>query len=244
MKAAPEPAGAALPSVGIVGGTGAHGRGLALRLAMAGHAVALGSRDRARSSGATADVQRRAAPFGARLDLAATTNAAAAESGDVVLLAMPWDYEADLVTALRPVLAGKIVVSCANPLAFDATGPVHVSSEHPSAAERAADLLPESSVVGAFHHLSAQTLLDPACLLASEDVLVCGDDADAKAVVEELCRSVTGRAGIDAGPLRMARQIEPFTVVLISVNRRYATGTGISLRHSDVQRPPALVRPA
>ena len=233
------------PTIGIIGGTGAHGRGLALRLAAAGHRVVLGSRDRARARSAVSDLARRAGGAAAvRPDLVAATNASAAAAADVVLLALPWDHEADLVTGLRPALAGKVVISCANPLAFDAMGPHQAASPHPSAAERTAALLPDARVVGAFHHLSAQRLLDPAAELSTEDVLVCGDEPEAKAVVQRLCRSVTGRPGIDAGPLRLARQIEPFTAVLISVNRRYGIRTGISLSHVDTYEAPVLARPA
>lgn len=233
------------PTVGIIGGTGAHGRGLALRLAVAGHRVLLGSRDRTRARSAVADVVARAAGVpGRRPDLVPGTNATAAAAGEVVLLALPWDHEAELVTGLAPALAGKVVISCANPLAFDRTGPHQAATSHPSAAERTAALLPGARVVGAFHHLSAQNLLDPAAELSGEDVLVCGDEPEAKAVVQRLCRSVTGRPGVDAGPLRLARQIEPFTAVLISVNRRYGVRTGINLSHVGTHEPPVLARPA
>jgi predicted dinucleotide-binding enzyme len=65
--------------------------------------------------------------------------------------------------------------------------------------------------------------------LTHEDVLVCGDDADAKAVVIELAHAVTGHDGVDAGPLRMARILEPLTAVLISVNKRYKVRSGIAV---------------
>ena len=88
-------------------------------------------------------------------------------------------------------------------------------------------MLPESTVVGAFHHLSAVTLITDELL--TEDVLVCGDDADAKSVVIELARAVTQRPGIDAGKLRLARQLEPLTAVLISINRAYKVHSGIRI---------------
>lgn len=84
-------------------------------------------------------------------------------------------------------------------------------------------------VVGAFHHISAVNLWSPGEQAADEDVLVCGDDTEAKAVVADLARTVVGGRGIDAGPLRMARVLEPLTTVLISVNKRYRTRSGIAM---------------
>jgi 8-hydroxy-5-deazaflavin:NADPH oxidoreductase len=89
--------------------------------------------------------------------------------------------------------------------------------------------LPDSPVVGAFHHLSAATLLGEAELLDHEDVLVCGDDKGAKQKAIALAATVTGKPGIDAGPLRLARQLEPLTAVLISVNERYKVRSGIAV---------------
>jgi hypothetical protein len=153
---------------------------------------------------------------------------------------MPWNADGSLISQLGPALRGKVVVSCANPIGFDSHGPHQIDTGYGSAAEHVAALLPDSQVVGAFHHLSAQALLDPDGDLSADDVLVCGDDDAAKATVRQLCRVVTGRTGIDAGPLRLARQIEPFTAVLISVNRRYRTRTAVGLRHvADLEPPDA-----
>ncbi|HWM75173.1 MAG TPA: NADPH-dependent F420 reductase, partial [Nocardioides sp.] len=98
-----------------------------------------------------------------------------------------------------------------------------------SAAESAQRIAPDAEVVGAFHHVSAVTLWGDDDFLADEDVLVCGDTTEAKQVVMELARCVTGRDGIDAGRLRMARQLEPLTAVLISVNKKYKTHSGVRI---------------
>lgn len=156
-------------------------------------------------------------------------NAKAAETADLVVLAIPFDGHDELVADLAPQLAGKVVVSCINPLGFDKRGPYGLDLGSSSAAERAQALLPHSHVVGAFHHLSAVALLGEADVLDHEDVLVCGDDADAKARVIELAATVTGKPGVDAGALRLARQLEPLTAVLISINRRYKVRSGISV---------------
>lgn len=209
-------------SIAIIGGTGPQGRGLAYRLATSGHEVILGSRDEERARTAADELAVR---LPSTACISGATNLEAARKAEVVLLAVPYDGHDELVASLRDVVEGKIVISCVNPLGFDAQGPFGLAVPTGSAAESAAALLPRSTVVGAFHHLSAVTLITDEQLL--EDVLVVGDDEEAKRVVIELARSVTGRPGVAAGRLRLARQLEPLTAVLISVNRAYKAHSGI-----------------
>lgn len=211
-------------SIAVIGGTGPQGQGLAYRLAKAGHEVILGSRSEERAVAAADQLTSRLAGAGA---VSGASNLDAARKADVVLLAVPYDGHDELVASLAEVVSGKIVISCVNPLGFDARGAFGLGVPAGSAAESAAALLPDSTVVGAFHHLSAVTLITDEPL--AEHVLVCGDDKVAKAVVIELAASVTGRPGVDAGKLRLARQLEPLTAVLISVNRAYKTHSGIRI---------------
>ncbi|MCK5890293.1 NADPH-dependent F420 reductase [Aeromicrobium sp.] len=210
--------------IGVVGGTGPQGRGLAYRFALAGHPVVIGSRDAARATEKAEEIAAKAE--GARLTGA--TNADAVAAVDVVLLAVPWDGHAELVASLTDGLAGKIVISCVNPLGFDAEGPYGLTLEE-SAAEEVARLVPTARVVGAFHHVAALSLWKTPDPLSHEDVLVCGNDAGAKELVQDLAASVTGKRGIDAGSLRLARQLEPLTAVLISMNKRYKTRSGVAV---------------
>jgi NADPH-dependent F420 reductase len=212
-------------SIAVVGGTGPQGRGLAYRYALAGHDVIVGSRDDGRAKEGAEEI---AARVTSTASVSGAANAAAVTDADVVLLAVPFDGHAKLVESLAAELADKIVISCVNPLGFDARGPFGLVLAE-SAAEEAQRLVPRARVVGAFHHVAALSLWKSAELLDHEDVLVCGDDPDAKAVVQDLARSVTGHAGIDAGPLRLARQLEPLTAVLISINKRYKTRSGIAI---------------
>ncbi|HEU5044963.1 MAG TPA: NADPH-dependent F420 reductase [Nocardioidaceae bacterium] len=211
--------------IAVIGGTGPQGRGLAYRWALAGHTVTIGSRTVERAE-ATAEQIRERAPEG---NVSGAVNEEAAAGAEVVLLAVPYDGHDALVTSLAPVLAGQTVISCVNPLGFDAQGPYGLDVPGGSAAEAAAALLPDARVVAAFHHVSAPSLWKTSAPLAHEDVLVCGDDDCAKAVAIELARCVTGRDGVDAGRLRMARQLEPLTAVLISVNKRYKVRSGIAV---------------
>jgi 8-hydroxy-5-deazaflavin:NADPH oxidoreductase len=211
--------------IAVVGGTGPQGKGLAYRWARHGHRVTLGSRSADRAEEAAAAIRDRVP--GAIVG--AATNADAAAAADVVVLAVPYDGHDELVTSLKGQLAGKVVISCVNPLGFDKLGPYGLDVPGGSAAEEAASIVPDARLVGAFHHVSAPTLWGDADYLDHEDVLVCGDDADAKGVAVELARAVTSRDGVDAGRLRIARQLEPWTAVLISINKRYKTRSGTSI---------------
>ncbi|MRJ75034.1 NADPH-dependent F420 reductase [Aeromicrobium sp. SMF47] len=211
-------------TIAVVGGTGPQGRGLAYRFALAGHPVILGSRDAGRA-------QEKADEINAKLEaepVSGATNADAVGAADIVLLAVPWDGHADLVSSLAGQLADKIVISCVNPLGFDADGPYGLVLEE-SAAQETQRLVPQARVVGAFHHVAALSLWKTPDALTHEDVLVCGDDDEAKSVVQDLAAAVTGKRGIDAGRLRLARQLEPLTAVLISMNKRYKTRSGVAI---------------
>ena len=213
-----------MTSIAVVGGTGPQGRGLAYRFALAGHAVVLGSRDEGRAS-------EKAEEINAKLSgpvVKGASNDDAVAGAEVVLLAVPWDGHADLVSRLADGLAGKVVISCVNPLGFDAQGPFGLVLEE-SAAQETQRLVPSARVVGAFHHVAASSLWKTPDALSHEDVLVCGDDVDAKNLVQDLASSVTGKWGIDAGALRLARHLEPLTAVLISMNKTYKTRSGVAI---------------
>lgn len=214
--------GAATGSIGILGGTGPQGRGLARRLAAAGHRVVLGSRDPERAR------QVATAYVDAPGEIAGAGNAEAADA-DLVIVAVPYDGHAELLRSLADRLVGKIVVDCVNPIGFDSDGPYAVPVTAGSAAQEAAELLPGSTVIAAFHHVSSVLLDDPAIDQIESDVLVLGEDRAAVATVIELAACIPGTRGIYAGRLRNAGQVEALTANLIAVNRRYHTHAGIGV---------------
>jgi NADPH-dependent F420 reductase len=216
-------------TLAFLGGTGDQGRGLGRRLALAGHSIVLGSRSAERAAAAAQSVLD-GLPAGAQVRGA--TNAEAAEAADVVVVAVPYDGHADLLRSVAAQLAGKVVIDCVNPLGFDERGAFALDVAEGSAAEQAAAILPESTVVAAFHHVSAVLLLDPEVDAMDTDVLVLGDDRSATDRVQELVAEIRGMRGIYAGRLRNARQVEALTANLISVNRRYKAHAG--LRVTDV----------
>ena len=219
------PAASARLTIGILGGTGDQGRGLARRLAMAGHHVIIGSRDADRAAAA-------AAALGGPPALSGAANAAAASAADSVIVAVPWEGHRDLLASLTDALDGKVVIDCVNPLGFDERGAYALDVPEGSAAEQAAAVLPGSRVVGAFHHVSAVVLLDPEVSEVDLDVLVLGDDRSATDLAQELASSVPGMRGIYAGRLRNCGQVEALTANLVSVNRRYKAHAG--LRVTDI----------
>ncbi|MBO2528342.1 MAG: NADPH-dependent F420 reductase [Thermobifida sp.] len=209
-------------SIAVLGGTGDQGRGLARRFAMAGHEVILGSRSAERA-------QAVAAELGEGLPIRGMDNAGAAEAGDVVIVAVPWDGHRALLESLKDVLAGKIVVDCVNPLGFDKRGAYALPVEEGSAAEQAAAILPDSRVVAAFHHVSAVLLLDPEVEKVDLDVLVLGDDREATDVVRALAARIPGVRGVYGGRLRNAHQVEGVTAHPVLINPRYKAHAGIRI---------------
>ena len=214
-------------TVAVLGGTGPQGRGLARRFSQAGLRVVLGSRAAERAKMAAAEL---AEATGGQVEGAANADAAAA--GDVVLVVVPWDGHAELLSELAPVLAGKIVVDCVNPLGFDKQGAYALPVPEGSATQQAAALLQESRVVGAFHNVSAVLLEDPEVASVDTDVLVLGDDREATDIVQAMADVVPGMRGIYGGRLRNAHQVEALTANLISINRRYKAHAGV--RVTDV----------
>jgi NADPH-dependent F420 reductase len=209
--------------IGILGGTGDQGRGLALRFALAGHPVIIGSRRTERAQAAAQELGH-----GVR----GLANHDAARQADLVIAAVPWEGHGDLLSGLAAELAGKIVVDCVNPLGFDQRGAYALPVPEGSAAQQAAALLPESRVVAAFHHVSAVLLLDPEVDAMDLDVLVLGDDREATELVQALAGRIPGVRGIYAGRLRNCGQVEALTANLVSINRRYKAHAG--LRITDI----------
>jgi 8-hydroxy-5-deazaflavin:NADPH oxidoreductase len=205
-------------TVAVLGGTGPQGRGLARRFAAAGLRVVIGSRSAERAQ---------AAASGIGSAVRGADNAGAATAGDIVVLAVPWEGHRELVEALAPTLAGKVVVDCVNPLGFDKQGAYPLAVEEGSAAQQAAALLPDSTVVAAFHHVSAVLLEDPEVASVDTDVLVLGDNRDATDLVRALADVIPGVRGVYGGRLRNAHQVEALTANLISINRRYKAHAGL-----------------
>lgn len=209
--------------IGVLGGTGEQGRGLATRWASAGLRVILGSREATKALDVSGTISG---------DCVGMSNADCATHSDLVVIAVPWQGHGELLSSLTDELANKIVVDCVNPLGFDKHGAFALDVPEGSAAQQAQEILADSTVVAAFHHVSAVLLLDEALASVDTDVLVLGDDREATDTVQALARAIPGVRGIYGGRLRNAHQVEALTANLISINRRYRSHAG--LRVTDV----------
>jgi 8-hydroxy-5-deazaflavin:NADPH oxidoreductase len=209
--------------VGVIGGTGPQGKGLAIRWSAAGIRVAIGSRDADRAAAVAADLGG---------SVTGDANDTVAAAADLLVVTVPWGGHADTIRTLVPHAPGKIVVDCVNPLGFDKRGPYPLRVAEGSAAEQAQALLPDATVVAAFHHVSAVLLADPEVTGFDLDVLVLGEVREAVETVIGLVDAIPGMRGIYAGRLRNAGQVEALTANLIAINRRYKAHAGI--RVTDV----------
>jgi 8-hydroxy-5-deazaflavin:NADPH oxidoreductase len=215
-------------AIPIIGGTGALGWGLAFRWALAGHAVAIGSRDADRAQQA-ADRISEAVPDAVVEGMA---NADAARQGPIVVLAVPFRAQSENLTNLRDVLEpGQLLVDCTVPLAAAVSGKATrtLGVWQGSAAQQAQEMVPEGvTVVAAFHTVGAPDLADRETVL-DEDVLLCGERKADKARVAELVQAIPGLRAVNAGPLETARIVEQLTPLLISINVRYKVHSGIRI---------------
>jgi NADPH-dependent F420 reductase len=212
-------------NIGLIGGTGREGRGLALRFARAGHAVRIGSRDAARAAERAAELR----DLGAS-NIAGGDNAWAA-GADVVILSVPYGAHKETLQALVPALDGRILVDITVPLKPPKVTEVNLPTGHAAALEAQAIVGPTCKVIAALHHVSSVHLGDPDHALDC-DVLVCGDDEAARETVRKLMEDL-GTSAFDAGPLKNAVALESLTPVLLYMNKRYKKA-GIGVRFSGL----------
>jgi len=206
-------------TIAILGGTGQEGRGLALRWALAGHPIVIGSRDPARAEATAALLRERIAGAAA----SGADNRAAAEQGELVVLTVPYAAHRATLDGLGGALRGKILVDVTVPLMPPLVARVQLPPEGSAAVAAQRLLGPEVKVVSAFQNVSSHLLETPAAAVDC-DVLVCGDDKEARAIVVDLARAA-GMRGIHGGALANSAAAEALTSVLIFINRRYGLKT-------------------
>jgi len=202
--------------IGVLGGTGPAGRGIATRLAASGHRVILGSRDRERAAQVVDDVKQRWGDRVAGLEPGTNDDAADAE---LVVLATVWDAAVATAEAHASQLAGKVVISMANGLRKDGRQFVPVLSPHGSIAAEVKEVAPDAEVVAAFHLVPAAALADISRPLTG-DVLVVGDE-EGRPTVLDLVDAIPDLRAFDAGPLENAIGLETFSAALLTVNLRH-----------------------
>jgi 8-hydroxy-5-deazaflavin:NADPH oxidoreductase len=215
-------------TVAIIGGTGALGFGLAVRWAVAGVPIVIGSRDAGRAEEAAGKVIERAGGG----DVTGLQNEEAAGKASTVVLSVPFRVQAENLNNLRYALEPQtMLVDATVPLAAAVGGRATRSLGvwQGSAAQQAAEMAPRGvTIVSAFHSVSAAALSDPSREL-DEDVLIAGDDRKPKDDLADLVRRIPGLRPVDVGDLEMARILEQLTPLLISVNKRQ------KVKHSGIR---------
>ena len=208
--------------IAVLGGTGKEGSGLALRWANAGHHIVIGSRMREQA-------QEAAAAINARIGIERAEgahNLAAAQRGDIIVLTVPYTAQLTTLEEVRTALTGKILIDVTVPLVPPQVGRVQLPDGGSAVVKTQAMLGPGVRVVSAFQNVSAE-LLSELDRPIDCDVLVCGDDRDARAQVIALAQDAGMRA-FHAGPLANSVVAEALTSVLITINRQY------KVKHSGI----------
>jgi NADPH-dependent F420 reductase len=211
----------------IIGGTGALGYGLAVRLARAGQTIVIGSRKLERAEEAAGRL-REAVPG---VEVEGLENGAAAKRGPIVFLAVPFRAHSETLTNLKESLEeGQLLVDTTVPLAAAISGKATrtIGVWQGSAAQQAQEMAPDGvTVVSALHTVSAPSLTGDEAL--DEDVLICGDRKADKGRVAAVIELIDGLRAVNAGPLDQSRIVEPLTALLIGINSRYKTHAGIRI---------------
>ena len=208
----------------FLGGTGPEGRGLALRLALAGEEVVIGSRDDGRAKDAAAAL----AELAPGADVSGEVNSVAAQRADAVFITVPYEGQKPLLQEVGGHLGGKLVVSVVAPMAVSRGRARALDVEEGSAAQQAQHLLPDSYVVAAFQNVSAVDLIVPGRVMEG-DVVVCSDHKEHKERVMEMVRAIRDLRPVDAGGLENARYVEEITALLVNINRIYKAHSMIKI---------------
>lgn len=210
--------------LGFIGGTGPEGRGLALRFALAGEKILIGSRSEERAKQAAESVSEHAPPGSVRGAL----NSEVAQEADIAFIAVPYAAQRDTLNDLKGQLSGKLVVNLIAPLEFNKGRASALIVEEGSAALQSQIILAESTIVAAFQNISAEDLLVPDKSIDS-DVIVCADDADARERVMKMAETIKGARAVNGGGLANARYVEDLTALLLNINRIYKAHSSIKI---------------
>tara|TARA_Y100000748_G_C15295356_1_gene410144 strand:- start:35 stop:685 length:651 start_codon:yes stop_codon:yes gene_type:complete len=212
--------------ISIIGGTGPEGKGLGLRLAMAGEKVFIGSREEPKGQEVAQQIKE---IEGVRnITVEGGSNFNAAKMGDIIIISTPYSGHKQTLMDYASLLKDKIIIDVVVPLSFSKGKISTLPILEGSVAEEAQEILKESSVVGAFHNVSAEDLLIPNKKMDC-DVIVCSNNQDSKKTVIQLTEKILGLRGIDGGGLHNSKYVEDFTALLININKIYKTHSSIKI---------------
>ncbi|MDE2778809.1 MAG: NADPH-dependent F420 reductase [Chloroflexota bacterium] len=213
----------------FLGGTGPEGRGLALRLAVSGEDVIIGSRDAQRAADAAVELAALVEGVAGCGRIEGADNLEAATRADAAFLTVPYEAQAPMLAPLAEPLVGKVVVNVIAPMRFErGRGAIAVPVEAGSAAEEAQGLLPDSRIVAAFQNVSAEELQELGHEMEG-DVVICSDHAEAKELVKSYTSKIASLRPVDGGGLGNSRYVEQITPLLVNINRIYKVHSGIKI---------------
>ncbi|QMU55905.1 MAG: NADPH-dependent F420 reductase [Candidatus Mycalebacterium zealandia] len=207
--------------ISLLGGTGDIAEGLVLRWSKAGHEIFVGSRNQEKADTITAEYIEKIKALGVEPKVVGMENAQAAASSEVVVISIPPEYAADTIAGLSDSITDQIVITPVVPMAKEGKSFLFVPPSHGSSALEIKEKLPPSArLVSAYHNLPAKGLSDVDKDL-NADVVICGDDEEAKAVVAKLTEDLSGLRTLDAGPLEISPMIEAITPLIVNLNVRH-----------------------
>ena len=213
----------------FLGGTGPEGRGLALRLAVSGEDVIIGSRDAQRAADAARELAALVEGVSGCGRIEGADNLEAATQADAAFLTVPYEAQAPMLAQLAEPLSGKVVVNVIAPMRFErGKGAIAVPVEAGSAAEEAQGMLPNSRIVAAFQNVSAEELQELAHDMEG-DVVICSDNAEAKNLVMSFTGRISNLRPVDGGGLGNSKYVEQITPLLVNINRIYKVHSGIRI---------------
>jgi NADPH-dependent F420 reductase len=213
--------------IALIGGTGPEGRGLAKRLSITDNEIFIGSRDEKKGKEIAQELKNELIHKYPNISINGGDNLKMARLAEIVIIVVPYSAHKATLEQIKDALKEKIVIDAVVPMEFQ-KGPRSIDVEEGSATEEAAAILIDSTVIGAFHNLSADTLLNLDKTVEG-DVLITGNNKDAKKIVGELSEEISSVRSIDAGPLRYSKYVECLTVLLIGINKRYKSHSSLSI---------------
>jgi len=214
--------------LGFIGGTGPEGKGLALRFALAGESVFIGSRSETNGVAAADSVNSMTDTLSPTNQVQGGTNYDCARACDIAFICVPYSGHKETLNGLKHLLNDKIVIDVVAPLQFWKGQISSITVPEGSAAEQAKKALPTSRIVGAFHNVSAQELLEPDKSIDC-DVIICSDDEEAKLVAIKLTEKINSIRGVNGGALKNSKYVEDFTALLLNINKIYKGHSSIKL---------------
>jgi len=213
--------------IALIGGTGPEGKGLAKRFAISGNEIYIGSRNKERGEEIALELKNELKENYSNITIEGGANDEMAKQASICIIVVPYSAHQSTLEQIKEFLENKIIIDAVVPMEFQ-KGPRSIDAPDGSATEEAAKILDASTVIGAFHNLSAE-ILQNLDVDVEGDVLVTGNNKDAKKIVMDLSEEIATIRAIDAGPLRYSRYVEFLTVLLIGINGRYKSHSSISI---------------